>query len=177
MSSFDKAFLFTIKNEGSYSDHPADRGGATSQYGVTQEELARWRRHSVSKLDVKNMQEWEAREIYLNWYFKPLGCERIQMDGVAICMFDIGVECGIGASAILAQRTANSLGSALTEDGHIGPKSIQAINSYGQREFIQAFKAKVDRRFYGIVAGRPSQIVFLKGWLNRSKRLLTLIEA
>lgn len=172
---FAKAFKYTVLNEGSYSDHPADRGGATSRFGVTQVELARWRKRPVSKLDVRDMLEAEAKEIYETWYFKPLGCDRVQMSGVTIAMFDIGVVCGIGASALLTQRAANALGCNLTEDGHIGPKSIQAVNSFTQKSFITQFEKLVRRRFYGIVASRPSQIVFLKGWLNRSSRLLTLI--
>lgn len=174
-SVFDRALDYTFGNEGSYSDHPADRGGATSRYGITQEELARWRKHPVSKQDVKEMSGDEAKAIYEAWYWRPLGCDKISSPAIAICMFDIGVVRGIGVPPRYAQEICNVFGHRLVVDGKIGPKSLTAINQVNPKEFVQMFSAKARNGFLAIVAYRPSQAVFIRGWLNRAKRLLTLI--
>ncbi len=176
MSSIDAALKYTFVNEDGFSDHPADRGGATSQYGIIQEELARWRRHPVSKQDVREMGADEAKAIYESWYWRPLGCHLIISEAIAICMFDIGVVRGIGIPPGYAQAICNAHGAGLKLDGHIGPKTIAAINALDPADFITAFAAKARNGFLGIVARRPSQIVFIKGWLRRAKRLLTLIK-
>ncbi len=175
MDNFDRALQYTFKNEGGYSDHPADRGGATSRYGVTIEELSRWRKYPVSKQDVKNMPEAECRELYRAWYWKPLGCDRIIAPSIAVVCFDIGIVRGIGVPPRYAQEICNAHGAKLVIDGHIGPLTLQAINGMRHDVFIKDFAAKARNGFLTIVARRPSQVVFIKGWLNRANRLLTLI--
>ena len=175
MSSLDLALKYTFKNEGGFSDHPADGGGATSQYGITQEELARWRKHPVSKQDVRIMPAEEAKAIYDAWYWRPLGCDRINSQAIATCMFDIGVVRGIGVPPKYAQQICVARGHNLVIDGHIGPKTIAAVNMMDPKIFVSEFSKKSRNGFLAIVASRPSQAVFLKGWLNRANRLLTLI--
>ncbi len=175
MTTFEKALKYTFLNEGSYSDHPADGGGATSRYGVTREELARWRKHPVSKLDVKEMSEDEAKEIYDAWYWRPLGCNLITSEAIAISLFDIGIVRGIGIPPRYAQAICNAHGAELALDGKIGPLSAAAINAMDPGVFVRDFSLKARNGFLAIVASRPSQVVFIKGWLARAKRLLTLI--
>lgn len=173
-SSLDLALEYTFKNEGSYSDHPSDHGGATSGFGVTIGELAKWRRHPVSKSDIKNMTAEEAKEIYEAWYWKPLGCDRIVNTGVAICVFDIGIVRGIGVPPKYIQRICNSHGTTLAIDGHVGPKTLAALNGMIPAVFINDFSQMAESGFRAIVDRNPSQGVFLKGWVNRARRLLKL---
>ncbi len=175
--SLDEALKYTFKNEGGYSDHPADHGGATSQYGVTIEELARWRHHPVTKDDVRHMTGDEARALYENWYWKPLGCDKIFAPNIATCMFDIGVVRGIGVPPKYAQLVCNKIGGGvlLAIDGHIGPKTLAAINALiSPSQFVREFARLAEDGFQAIVDHNPSQHVFLKGWLARARRLLTL---
>src|SRR4051812_21993848 len=95
MSDIDSALQYVFKNEGGFSNHPADHGGATSGYGIIRAELARWRKHPVSIQDVKDMTAQEAKDIYDAWYWRPLGCDKIVDQGVATAIFDIGVVRGI----------------------------------------------------------------------------------
>lgn len=175
-TNLDLALEYTFVNEGGYSDHPSDHGGATSGFGVTIGELAKWRKKPVSKLDVKNMSAQEAKDIYEAWYWKPLGCDKITSAGVAICIFDIGVVRGIGCPPGYIQNICNNHGSQLIVDGHIGPKTIAALNAMDPSVFIRDFSARAEAGFRSIVANNPSQRVFLNGWVNRAHRLLTLIN-
>ncbi len=176
MDNLDAALKYTFVNEGGFSDHPADRGGATSQYGIIREELARWRRHAVSKDDVRNMTGEEAKAIYDAWYWRPLGCHLINSQAVATCVFDIGVVRGIGVPPKYMQSICNAHGFELAVDGHVGPKTIAAVNALPPAMFVRDFAAKARNGFLAIVAGRPSQAVFIRGWLRRANRLLTLID-
>lgn len=175
-SNLDLALAYTFANEGSYSDHPNDRGGATSGFGVTIGELARWRKKPVTKAEVKNMTADEAKAIYDAWYWKPIGCDKIVNTGVAICIFDIGIVRGIGCPPKYMQQICNNHGAHLVVDGHVGPKTIEAVNAVNPAVFIRDFSAMAEAGFRSIVARNSSQGVFLKGWVNRSHRLLTLIK-
>ncbi|MGZ6477690.1 MAG: glycoside hydrolase family 108 protein [Bdellovibrionales bacterium] len=175
--SLDAALQYTFLNEGHYSDDVHDHGGATSQYGITREELSRWRKQPVSKDDVRLMPGSEAKAIYEAWYWKPLGCDKIMSPAIGTCMFDIGVVRGIGVPPKYAQIVCNkiSTGLLLTVDGHIGPKTIATINGLiSPAQFVKEFSALAESGFRSIVEHNPSQRVFLKGWVNRAHRLLTL---
>lgn len=174
-SPLEQALDYVFHDEGGYSNHPKDHGGATN-FGITRETLSRWRKTPCSAADVKAMSKEEAKDIYEAWYWKPLACDRINSVAVAIAMFDIGVVRGIGVPPKYAQEICNARGAGLVLDGHIGPKTLSAINGFQQEVFIKAFSLKAKNGFLGIVARKPSQVVFLKGWLRRANRILTLVK-
>lgn len=172
--SFDDAFKFTLQNEGGYGNDKADHGGPTN-FGITQDDLSRWRHQPASAQDVKEMSLHEAKAIYEAWYWRAVGCDKITSKAIAICMFDFSVLRGISIPPRYAQAICNNHGAGLVLDGKIGPKTLQAINSLDPMDFVSEFSAKARNGFLGIVARRPSQVRFLKGWLARAKRLLTLV--
>lgn len=172
-SVLEKALDFVFVNEGGFSNVPQDSGGAT-MWGITREEASKWRGLSVSVAEMRQFPIDEAEKIYEAWYWKPLHCGEIRHPGVATAMFDIGIVRGIGVPPKYAQSICNSYGAKLIEDGHIGPKTIAAINAIEPNLFITDFASKARNGFLAIVASRPSQIVFIKGWLARAKRLLEL---
>lgn len=174
MSNFDQAFAYTVGNEGGYSDNPYDSGGPTN-WGITQAELSAWRGHPVSAAEVRALEQSEAKAIYRADYWNSLSLDRVSSEPIALCMFDIGVVCGTGIAAQFAQEICNERGAGLTVDRAIGPLSIHAINETDALLFVPQFAAKTESRFRGIVAGNPSQSIFLQGWLNRAHRLLTLL--
>lgn len=174
MSNFDDAFQYVLGDEGGYTNDPHDRGGPTN-WGITQSDLAQWRRRPVSAADVKAMPKLEAKAIYKARYWDTLSLDQI-VDGKRSCaIFDIGVVRGIMNGAKTAQRTCCALGHVIAVDGHFGPMTVAAVNACDHVSFIKLCSADVERQFRGIVANNPSQGVFLKGWINRAHHLLTLI--
>lgn len=171
--NFDQAFAFTIGIEKGYVNNPRDRGGPT-KYGVTQATLSKWIRRPASIDDVKNLKLDTAHEIFKAWYWDAMSLDGVK-GPIDACMFDIGIVSGISIPPKFAQSICNAHGSHLIEDGHLGPKSLEAINAMDTAVFIRDFSVKTENRFRAIVAHRPSQMVFLKGWLNRAHRLLQLI--
>lgn len=172
---FDAAFSYTVGNEGGYSNDAADSGGPT-KFGITQYDLSQWNGHPASVQEVKDMPLATAKAIYRKHYWDSLSLGLIVDQGVAECMFDIGVVRGIGVPPKYAQLICHNHGAGLVKDGHLGPKTIAAINMIDPSIFIREFEADVEAGFQSIVANKPTQRVFLKGWLNRAKRLLSLIK-
>lgn len=170
-----KALKYTFINEGGYSDVPGDAGGATSRFGTTIGELSRWRGYPVSKLEVRNMPEEEANQIYYFWYWKTLDLDAVTAPNIACAIFDIGIVMGIGAPPAMCQQVCNDSGAHLAVDGHIGPLTIAAINDVTPAVFIRDFSVHVETRFRGIAAAHANDRQFLRGWINRAHRLLTLI--
>jgi hypothetical protein len=84
--SFDKIIPFTLEHEGGakITHDPNDPGG-TTKYGIS--------KHSHPELDIENMTEDQAKEIYLNQYWKPVA-KGID-DKLDMVAFDTAVNCGV----------------------------------------------------------------------------------
>ncbi len=174
-SNFDLAFSYTVGNEGGYTNDTHDSGGPTN-WGITQHDLSVYLGHPASIQDVKSMSSDTAKAIYKRSYWDPLGLDAIVHYGVAAALFDIGVVRGIGVPPKYAQNICNNHGALLVVDGHIGPKTLGAINALSPSVFIKEFAQMVERGFRSIAMNNPTQNKFLGGWINRAHRLLTLIE-
>lgn len=176
MRAFDKAFQFTLANEGGFANVKEDKGGPT-KYGITIGTLRQWRKVPVSANDVRHLTLDEAKSIYKAWYWDTLSLDMIKYDGVAMAMFDIGVVMGIDDPPVFAQKVCCQIGTKIPVDGHIGSRTIAAINEISPAAFIHAYAGLVGAKFKYLTVIRPKNLRFLKGWLNRTKRLLTLIDA
>ena len=55
----------------------------------------------------------------------------------------------------------------VANDGIVGQKTIDAINSADQEAIYRKIWKRRRDFYYGIVANKPTQKAFLKGWLNR----------
>lgn len=175
LSALDMALAYTFVNEGGFSNNSHDHGGATSQYGVTISELAKWRRHPVSVADVRNMTASEAKDIYKAWYWDALALDKVVHTGVQMAIFDIAIVRGVGCPPGYIQRICVAHGAHIAIDNHIGPQTLAALNSLDPIAFIRDFSAMAEAGFRSI-ATHPGQSVFLKGWVNRARRLLTLVN-
>ena len=170
-TSFDTAVLFILRNEGGYSNEPADAGGPTN-YGITQREYEVFKGRHVSISEMKAMPLADAKTIYRSKYWIP-EFEKLAQ-GVATAIMDWGVLHGTRSARIMAQQSANKLGCKLECDGDIGPKSIAAFNSIRPAYFVTQYASDIRAWMENRVKESPSQKVFLKGWLRRADRIATL---
>jgi lysozyme family protein len=149
-----------IRREGGFVDHPADRGGPT-KYGITQSTLAAWRHRTVSRDDILNLSEDEARAIYRKKYVEDPGFADLP-DPLRELLVDSAVHSGPMAVIIWVQR---ALG--IMVDGYIGPQTKAALKD-----------AKPDWLYRQILASRlifighlitsdPTQAAFAGGWMAR----------
>ena len=174
MANIDESLPFILANEGGFSNDPADRGGAT-QFGITRAVLAAYRNKPVSIEDVKNLKREEAAQIYKTQYWNPLNLDKVQKQAMATAIFDMSVNRGPRTAAKMAQRALNECGYKLAVDGSIGVFTLSALNRVDPVAWMKAFQSIVEQGYYSIVRANPSQKRFIKGWINRARRLLTLI--
>jgi lysozyme family protein len=131
-----------LSKEGGFVDHPADRGGPTN-LGITQTTLAAWRKQPVTVADVQQLSAEEARAIYQALYVTPF-------DGadprVKAHLVDIAVHSGVSRARALL---------ATAEQHQDRPLPVQLVIE--RLEFIAR-----------LVQQKPSQLVFLAGWIRRA---------
>lgn len=164
MDRFEKIFDYLLKVEGGYSDDKYDKGGKT-KYGIIEEEARKF----GYKGDMQDLTKDFAKNIYLKKYYLGNKLDKVVNDKVALSVCDFIVNGGAWG-AKKAQAALNELGFDLRVDGILGEKSLAALNEVDEAKFLEKYH-NLQRRFYRvIVANKPSQKVFLKGWLNRVDR-------
>ena len=167
--SWDRAISFTLKWEGGYVDDPDDSGGKTNM-GITESVLkAAYSAKIVPHCNIRALTKAEAIAIYQARYWNPYEWARY---GASIDMiqFDVTVNSGPGNMARITQRACVSLGQNITIDGKWGPQTRAALYSLAWSKGAPLAKMLLVKRlnfFDAIVASRPSQKKFLKGWRNR----------
>lgn len=189
--TFQDAHEFTAKWEGGLSDHPNDRGGLTA-YGATigfVQEIAATASGKnflqaigvplpVTKAVMRGLRPGQVATMFRHEFWDALRLDDLPFRQAAM-LYDAAVNHGPAQGVKLSQRGYNRCvahGVKLAVDGILGPmtrKALQTDTDKVVREIIQA-----RREFYeGIVASKPDQRVFLKGWLNRANALEKLLLA
>lgn len=160
--SFEKAIKHILEWEGGFSDHPADKGGAT-KYGITHATLHRAKElgivghENISKLTLE-----EAKRIYEALYWKPCRCDEMPSE-VALVIFDTAVNQGIG----FAVRTLQEV-LGVEVDGIIGKVTMERLKQVDPKELANRLTQRRVKRYVDIVKNNPGQMVFLYGWLRRA---------
>lgn len=103
-----------------YDDDPHDTGGRTCM-GVVQRVYDAFRdRARKPRQDVWRILDSEIRQIYYEQYWTPLRAGEMPLH-VALCVFDMGVNAGIGTGARILQRATGAV-----VDGHVGAATLRA---------------------------------------------------
>lgn len=100
--NYDFALNGLLKDEGGYTNHPSDPGGPTN-FGITLTDYRKYIDKNGDANSVKNMTVAQAKSIYRKRYWDALKCDDLP-SGVDYCIFDYGVNSGVGrARKILAK--------------------------------------------------------------------------
>jgi len=161
-----------LKYEGGFTNNPADRGGPTN-FGITAADYGRWMGRSAPATadEVRMMPVATAREIYSKWYITDPGFDKVKSDPLRLVLVDSGVLFGVGRATIWLQQELN-----LHPDGKIGDSVLAALQNYQPAEKLP--RRVLGRRFGAIadiVKSKPTQVVFLGGWINRAVSLLDYV--
>lgn len=160
MTDFDRAMDLLLEHEGGWSNHPADRGGAT-MYGVTQATYDDWRRRRGRPAQsVRNITKAEAGELYKRLYWDAVRGDELPWP-TNYLLFDGAVHAGPKRSIQMAQRAVLA-----TADGILGPKTLDALRRAGPRQRLAYVKQRA-LHLAAIMRANPSQRVFAGGWLRR----------
>ncbi|MET4699003.1 lysozyme family protein [Constrictibacter sp. MBR-5] len=167
-----------LRHEGEYTDNPKDKGNwlrgklVGTKYGITGATLASWLGRSVTKDDVKNLTEEEAREIYEIRYLTGPRIHTLPNPPQTLIL-DMAVNHGQKTAIMMLQRVLNKAGfGPVDTDGIMGPQTrnatIKAQSEMGN--YLQ--NAIVEERinlYKAIVRNDASQRTYIRGWLNRAE--------
>lgn len=166
----DEIIDLILNNEGGYTNNPNDRGGPTN-FGITAADYGRWLNKGTpaSADEVKAMDRDTARKIYEQWYIKDPQFDAIADDKLKVILVDSGVLHGVRRATVWLQL---ALGIP-QPDGQIGPQTLTILQNFAKPDTLP--RLVLSHRFQAIaeiVKNRPSQVVFLLGWINRAANLL-----
>lgn len=157
MENFHRSMPHVFKHEGGWSDHPADRGGATHR-GITLQVYRDWLKNPhATKEQLRALSEDTARTIYKQRYWDPSRASELP-HGVDLMVFDMAINAGINRSIRLLQEVLG-----VPVDGIIGAQTIAATRDADPNWLIDELKVRQER-FYKSLDRYP---VFGRGWLAR----------
>lgn len=164
-----------IGREGGYSNHPADRGGAT-RWGITE---AVARAHGY-RGDMRGFPRDDAVAIYRRVYWVRPGFDRIATiaPDIAAELFDTGVNMGPAVATAFLQRALNALNRGASDYPDILPgtkiddATVAALTAFlarrkphGESVLLKALGALQGERYLNLAERRPANEAFLYGWL------------
>jgi lysozyme family protein len=157
MADFEKAISRTLSNEGGYSNDSTDLGGET-KFGIS--------KRAYPKEDIKNLTIERAKSIYKTDYWDKIKGDQVNSQVIANSIFDFAVNAGVKTSIKLAQNIVSVL-----EDGIIGVKTINALNSIPESNFKMLSTLKKIQRYIDICQKNPNQKKYFFGWIKRSMEI------
>ncbi|MFZ9585576.1 MAG: glycoside hydrolase family 108 protein [Pseudohongiellaceae bacterium] len=146
--TFDDAFEKLIGHEGGYVNDPRDRGGET-KFGIS--------KRAFPLEDIKNLTLDRAKSVYKTHYWGPAGCDAVP-PAVKFDLFDTAVNSGVGRAIRLLQRAV-----AETEDGILGPRTLQAVQSMP----ADRLRARFNAHRLLFMADAPTWPAHGRGWARR----------
>lgn len=122
--NYAQALKQVLKYEGGYVDHPKDPGGPTNK-GITQAVYDAWRKKSgLPVQSVRSIADSEVAAIYRQEYWDRISGDLLP-SGIDFAVFDYAVNSGVSRAAKTLQSVVG-----VTQDGQIGPATIQATKDY-----------------------------------------------
>jgi lysozyme family protein len=168
MSGFDNALRVILKHEGGYVNHPRDPGGMTN-LGVTKRTLEGYLGRKVTEAEMRALKPADVAPIYRKEYWDAMRCDDYPA-GIALCVFDFGVNAGIRRGVRYLQQVCNA-----SQDGIAGPATTRAVQSFcggdnGEAEAIRRY-SNARRGYYKQLGTFDT---FGRGWLRRVDEVETV---
>lgn len=180
--NFSIAHKFTLSWEGGETDDAADRGGFT-KFGVSTAFLTDIASTQagrdvlermgvilpVTRNTIRSLTESLAASLFRWQMWDALKLDLIPLRP-AVVIYDAAVNSGPRQSVKFAQRGYNACvayGQPLDTDGIMGPATRKAMQQADTDKILMAMLDQREKFFNDLVRAKPSQEVFLRGWLNR----------
>ena len=157
---------FILKWEGGFVNDPNDSGGATNK-GVTLATFRKFKGTSATVDELKAITDEDWTAIFKDMFWGKCRADEINSQAVANLIVDWYWMSGTNAIKYV-QRLIGT-----TEDGIVGKQTLARLNAKGDGLAPQIYDYRKDF-YHRIVANRPTQKRFLRGWLNRLNALMEL---
>ena len=167
---FKKISKIILSHEGGFSDRAGDKGGATN-HGIA---WAQWQAYAKEDLglaptidNLKALSEEQAEVIYLKRYWEPKGFCKFKNERVALMIYDWTITSG-GAVRQIQKMLNEKYGAGVSVDGIMGSQSVNTLVSISDQDKLLSEITALRKQYYNkLVENDASQIVNLRGWLNR----------
>lgn len=195
MAEFAQAYAPLKQYEGGYSNNAADRGGETYA-GIARNFfpgwggwpiIDRWKKSvgtRVSALNRALSTVPELRTLVEDWYraewWDKLGLGTLPQ-ALANEIFEQAVNLGKGGAGKKVQTVCNAFNHKggtplfpdLKVDGAIGPKTLSALRAIlasraDEAALVHALNCMQGAHYLELAAKKPSQRVFVDGWMKRT---------
>lgn len=166
MANINVLAPFILSWEGGFSNHPADRGGATNK-GVT---MATWRQMGYDKdgdgdIDVTDLRQLTDADV-VNKIMKPHYWDRWHADDIQDQSVANMVVDWVWSSGRHGITNVQSL-LGVDVDGIVGKNTLTALNAQDPYVLFSHIKKQREKFIEKLVRRNPSQKVFRAGWLRR----------
>ena len=159
-SSYDEALARLLAHEGGYSNHPSDPGGPTN-FGITIYDYRKYLKPNATAADVRAMKVDDAKAIYRSKYWDAMRCDELA-PGVDYCIFDYGVNSGIGRAPKVLQRL---VGAPVT--GRMDDTTVRLARARDSKRLI----ADICDERLAFLQGLSTWRVFGNGWGRRVREV------
>lgn len=113
--------ILDLEGGSKVTDNPKDPGGLT-KYGISLRAFP-----ELGRTGIRNLTRAKAIDIYQKNYWTPSKAEAMP-EPLRLLVFDSAVNQGVTASAVILQRTLNTmLKKKLVLDGVVGPLTLAAV--------------------------------------------------
>ena len=133
---FDQSYERLLGHEGGFQADQNDRGNWTGgRVGVGQ---LKGTKFGISAMaypgeDIAGLTLERAKQLYLRDYWAPAGCDVVPA-ALKFDLFDTAVNSGVKTAVKLLQRAVGE-----TDDGILGPRTLQAVNSMEPLRLVARF--------------------------------------
>lgn len=157
-SKFSWAIKKVLIHEGGYVNIPADPGGETN-FGIC--------KRAYPDLDIKNLTQEDAIEIYKRDYWQPW-MDKIDDPILSLQVFDFGVNAGVVTAARILQKAAR-----VDIDGIVGPITLSTVNTVDPLQLRKTFAEEAIIYYKGVSVRQNNNFLFFRGWIRRALDNLT----
>lgn len=161
MAKAEKLMPIIQKWEGGYSNHKNDNGGCTMK-GITISAYRKFYGEDKTCSDLKNITDKEWLHIFQEGYWNPCKADEIDSQIIANIIVDWAWMSGVKTAVKKVQKILN-----VDVDGVIGKNTLYAINKCNEEILFNDIYNERVKFYTNIVEDKPSQKIFLNGWLNR----------
>jgi lysozyme family protein len=156
---FEKVVNFILQKEGGYVNDPRDPGGET-KYGIS--------KRSYPTLDIRNLTENQAKEIYKRDFYDRLWGDSLPF-AIILVLTDFAVNAGLG----VAVRRAQTISDVKPIDGVFGKKTFAALAAINDIEqFVTDYTAARQLFYKNLVENNTKRKVYLAGWNARTRHAM-----
>lgn len=166
MSNFEKAVAVLLTHEAGFVDNPADSGGPTN-LGITIATLTKFRGIPATVDDIRALRRDEAEDIYHQNYWEPCQLDWVESVGLATAILD---QAALRGCPAVIKDLQGILGAG--QDGVMGTETLAAVRRADAGKLLIDFINAQQLHYVKLCVAKPSQLVFLVGWLARTHSLL-----